>query len=154
MKTRFSSHALVVLAAYCLAACTVGYHEAHNGQRSEINLIAKLGGTAHQQGANGYSITTDDQASFQQGVQAAGVAFGQAAVASVNKAQQVTAQVSSANAARTAQTQINATASTTNATTAADAATAQATIAARAAATSEAIKAAPQQIQPITVTAP
>lgn len=127
-----------------LSSCVVYDHEAVSSTgNKEHDKLWSLGGTNSQHGADGSSLVTDHQASFQQAVQAIGTVAAGAAAASVSKAMETTKQLSNAAAAKTAQAQISATAATTNATTAA-----------RTTVTGQAIQANPGAVVPPPITPP
>lgn len=66
------------LLSLSLVSCT-GYmhHAGHlaDGTNFEKDYLWKLGGSASQRGADGSSIVTDDNASFQAAMQAIGIAY-------------------------------------------------------------------------------
>lgn len=91
---------------FALTSCTGYYHEARSvAGNYERDVLVKVGGTSSQKGADGSSVVTDDQASFNDAATAAagGYAAGQATKARVSdnrlgqvQAQQTTAQKANA----------------------------------------------------------
>ena len=135
---------LALFLALFLVSCTGYEHLAYSAKTGnyERDRLVKFGGTASQQGADGSSLATDDQASFQVAAQGLG-AYGAGLVASsVQKAKETTAQVASTNAAKV---QISAQQATAQ--------QAAATTAARASTTSQAISAG-APLSPVTVNPP
>ena len=71
MRTLIS---LLLCAVLPCVSCTVYQSESHNGEKWARQTIVKLGGKVMHQGSDGSSFSSDDEVSFEQFCQMAGVA--------------------------------------------------------------------------------
>lgn len=128
-----------------LTSCQLATHESHASvTKWEKDTLISWGGTTHTTGADGFDNATDHNSSFQVAVQAAGTGYavGQTFKATVNAANNKTAQQANT---------LNA--QTTQAKNASDAATAQGATAAKTSVTNTAISNG-AMVNPITVNPP
>lgn len=89
-----------------LTSCQLATHESHaSATKWEKDTLISVGGTTHTTGADGFDNATDHNASFQVAVQAggAGYAVGQTSKATINAANNKTAQKLNASNAQTTQ---------------------------------------------------
>lgn len=100
---------IILAGMAAFTSCQIAQHEAHSGANKwEKDTLLTLGGSTHTTGADGFSNTTDHNASFQVGAQAAGVAVTGIVGYLTQKSADLTTQLANAQAGSTARAQISA----------------------------------------------